>query len=468
MSFIVNLFRAEQGDEHLFAPMPVREMRILDLNLSDNRLDHLRTIGDEPVDRLVRAAHERAPDSTPRELMDQLVADPDDHATDLPAWASPDQLRLGQQFLCEHGLELASALFYASLPYSYTAARGARVLTYTAELTGGRTARRLAETGQMLLDLMVVDPDQDPLTPGTRAFASARGVRRAHALVRAKIKHDRDARWDEDELGVPINQEDLLGTLIVFTVVAVDALEKLGVDFSTDEAKAYREAYVHYWLVVGHHLGIRYDLLRGNLLEPTDVPLDLEELRLVQSTIFRRQSEASLDGQTLEASLLAAVSKTMPPLMGGYPVAATRGLLGRERSDALGVPPAGPARMLFEAARLSTRLFSPRLPGQGLAWLSRFSTKALYQRWIDEHDGAFPQWRLDAVPHWGLHGRGTPPAPPAPTPKPKPAPKPDGPSSTTVVDLNAAEAEEHGAVGDGSGPDRVDQPRELGATRPDE
>lgn len=455
MNFIVNLFRAEQDDGHLFAPMPRREQRILDLNLSDGHLDHLRTIGDESVDDEVSARHQRTPGSSPRELVHQLVADqvPDERALfgspDLPAWASPDQLRLGQQFLCEHGLEIASALFYSSLPYSYTAARGARVLMYTAELTGGRTTRRLAETGQMLLDLMAVDPDKDPLTAGTPGFAAARGVRLFHAAVRFMIKNDPDARWDEDELGVPINQEDLLGTLIVFTVVAVDALEKLGVDFSTDEAKAFREAYVHYWLVVGHHLGIRYELLRGDLLEPTDSPLNLEELRLVQSTIFRRQSEASLDGQTLMASLLEAVKSTMPRFMSGYPAAATRGLLGRQRADALAVPPAGPARMFFEAARLGTRLFSPRLPGQGLAALARFSTKRLYRQWIDEHDGAFPQWRLDAVPNWHLRRTGAPAGL---------GPTPGGPSSPPHIDLVATEQQEDGAVGSRSGPDRLDQP----------
>ncbi len=322
---------------------------------------------------------------------------------------------------------------------------------YTAELTGGRTTRRLAETGQMLLDLMAVEPGTVPLKEGTLGFHAARGVRLFHAAVRFMILNDPEAHWDVGDLGVPINQEDLLGTLIVFTVVAVDALEKLGVDFSTEENQAAREDYVHFWLVVGHHLGIRYELFRGGALEPDDPPLNLEELRLLQTTIFRRQSEASLDGRTLTASLLEATKRTMPLMMKGYPAAATRGLLGRERADALAVPAAGPARLIFEFFRAGTRLFSPRLPGHGLAALARFSTRKLYRRWIDEHDGAFPEWRLAAVPNWKLKRAGHPDVPRSGGHGPRTA------SSGADVDVVAEESEERCAAGNGHRPDRVDE-----------
>ncbi len=53
MNFIVNLFRAEQDDDHLFGELGPREMRTIDLNLADGYLDHLRMIGDESVDRQV-------------------------------------------------------------------------------------------------------------------------------------------------------------------------------------------------------------------------------------------------------------------------------------------------------------------------------------------------------------------------------------------------------------------------------
>jgi len=279
--------------------------------------------------------------------------------------------------------------------------------------------------------------------PRGHGLRSAQKVRLMHAAVRHLLTHDPSHPWD-DTLGTPLNQEDLLGTLIVFTVVVVDALGRMGVDFRGEDAQKARDAYVHFWLVVGALLGIDYkELRRGDIeLAPHEQPLDLEELRLIEITILRRQSEASIGGQTLMASLLAATSSRMPWFMKGFPEAATRSLLGRQYADALAVPPAGPARLIFEVVRMATRTLSPRGPGQGLALLAQISTKNLYQKWIDESQGAFPVWRLAAVPSWGLRhasGDGQPPSQNGgildirtPTEQ-KPGPVPNG-SSTALVE----------------------------------
>jgi hypothetical protein len=107
-------------------------------------------------------------------------------------------------------------------------------------------------------------------------------------------------------------------------------------------------------------------------------------------------------------SLLVSLERKMPWFMKGYPAAATRGLLGKEYSDVLGVPPAGAARLVFDVVRVGTRVISPRAPGQGLAALARYSTKRLYRSWIDENDGSFPPWRLEAAKNWHLNRAGTP------------------------------------------------------------
>jgi hypothetical protein len=224
----------------------------------------------------------------------------------------------------------------------------------------------------------------------------------------------------------------------------VDALEKLGVDFGSDEMQASRDAYIHFWLVIGHLLGIDYTQFRRAELPASEQPLNLHELRLLQTAIFRRQSETSLGGQTLMAALLESTKRGMPWYLKGYPAAATRGLLGQERADALAVPPAGPARVTFELVRLGTRLFSPRGAGKGIAVFSRISTKALYRNWIDENAGSFPPWRLAAVPNWHLGTKGTP--------------ERSGSGPGGRVDLVAEAREEGGATGDGHGADRVDHP----------
>ena len=55
--------------------------------------------------------------------------------------------------------------------------------------------------------------------------------------------------WRPDS-GLPVNQEDLAGTLMAFSWIALDGLDKLGYRLTDDE----RAAYLHSWLVVGHLL----------------------------------------------------------------------------------------------------------------------------------------------------------------------------------------------------------------------
>jgi hypothetical protein len=98
----------------------------------------------------------------------------------------------------------------------------------------------------------------------------------------------------------------------------------------------------------------------------------------------------------------------MPGWLKGYPAAATRGLLGTQYADVLAVPPSGPARAVFEVARVATRVVSARAPGQGLAWLARITTKRLYRDWIDENGGKLPAYRHEASKNWKLDRPATP------------------------------------------------------------
>ena len=159
---------------------------------------------------------------------------------DLPEWADIAALRRGQQFFNVFGVHIASALFCASLPMSYTAPEGAQVLTHTMALVSD-TRRRLAQTGEMLLDVMGANDAADaaPFGSDTHSFHAPHGVRLFHAAVRYMLRHD--PTFDAAGLGEPINQEDLLGTLTAFTVVVLDSLERFGIPVSDDD----RDAYVH-------------------------------------------------------------------------------------------------------------------------------------------------------------------------------------------------------------------------------
>jgi hypothetical protein len=406
MKFIVNLFRAGQQDRNLYRPLPVADLRTLNLDLSDAHLNKLRKKGDKEVDDWIRPHVAKRADPDPRHYVEDLVADgfedllaadPPPPEGKLPDWADRSKLWAGQKFFRTFGLEVGAALFSASLPISYTAAHGARVLTTTAALVSD-PRRRLAETGQMLLDAMASDDSsKPPLDPDTRAFAAAHGVRLFHGAVRHMLRTDPTVNWHETRLGVPINQEDLVGTLAVFTVAVIESLDEMGVTVSVRD----RDNYFHLWLVMGHLLGIDYDRLFRNTPPSTEQPLTYADMQLIARVIFARNQQASPGGRSLMSALLNVTEGSMPPFLKGVPRALTRRLIGNDEADMLGVPSAGPMRVFTAALRPVNAIVSPYLRSNPLGALNSALTRRLYRWWIDEGHGNRPPWRFDEVrPPW--------------------------------------------------------------------
>ena len=431
MSYIAIYFRARQGQPQLFANLPYEYRVVSAMDVSDEHLDKLRLECDPLADDLCIETAAQSGQSG-RALMSLLLDQElggeemsehlstgvarttwDDKSHVLPVWADDDLLRLGQKFFQRFKVEIASALFGAALPKTYTAWRGARVLTVTADqIARDRTAgpqdtnlitgvkRRVAETGQMLLDVMGAEDrkryrkgdQKNPLfMPGTRACEAACGVRLFHASVRHQLLHGGEP-WKVDPFGKPVNQEDLIGTLAAFTVVVLEALKKMGAQVTQGD----REAYVHLWLVVGHFLGINYELLFPNGSGATAgvPPLDYEELRILTYRIYRRNSGFSVDGCRLEEALLQMQQASMRVLK-PLPVASVRAFLGDDLADGLGVPHTKRMRHLIKLmfAFNVVRTYSYHV--DWFAWLVRRRTQKLYVHFIKGARGDRPEWRMD-------------------------------------------------------------------------
>jgi ER-bound oxygenase mpaB/B'/Rubber oxygenase, catalytic domain len=405
MNFIVNFFRTGQQDGNLYRRLPDADLRTLDLDLSDKRLNKLRELGDDEIDPKI-ADHVARKGVEPRHYVEDLIADGFGDlrravplTPPLPVWASETRLRAGQEFFRKYGLEIGSALFSASLPMSYTAARGARVLATTTALVSD-ARRRLAETGQMLLDAMALDDSSEsPLSPNTQAYKAARGVRLFHGAIRHMVRTDPVVNWHEQRLGVPINQEDLLGTLTVFTVAVIEALDQMGV---TVEVKD-RDDYFHLWLVIGDLLGVDYKRFFRTGAEPRDdeEPLSYAEMQLIARVILGRHEASSPDGQALMAALLNVSERSLPPFLKGLPRALTRQLIGKQSADMLGVPRGGVTRLVVAVLQPFNALISPHVPRNALGSLSTALTRRMYRSWIDEGHGGRPPWRFSQEqPTW--------------------------------------------------------------------
>ena len=99
-----------------------------------------------------------------------------------PAWLDLRRVQRAQRWAQEHLLHVTTALFCASLPSAYAAARGARVLAATERMRTD-VDRRVNETARFVLDVLApgaLEPDG----AGLRAIQKTRFV---HALVRRAL-----------------------------------------------------------------------------------------------------------------------------------------------------------------------------------------------------------------------------------------------------------------------------------------
>jgi len=288
--------------------------------VSDVELDGLRLVGDEPADAVARALLTAYGAADETEVVGRAVravvsglASPDDAVVgwlsagpELPAWIDPELVAVGQRFFGAWPLPIATTLFCAALPTTYAAPHGAAVVAATSHLSRpGHVGRRLAETGRMIFDCLAEAPD-GTLRPGGQGYVSARGVRLLHAVVRQALLSGRADPWPAQH-GVPINQEDLLGTLLAFSVTVLDGLRKLRVPVGGNDA----HGYIHAWCAVGALLGIDEALL----------PRTPTEARQMADRIAERQFGPSEAGRRLTGELLTEMRMAMPPGCRGLPAA---------------------------------------------------------------------------------------------------------------------------------------------------
>src|SRR5262245_51791894 len=81
-----------------------------------------------------------------------------------------------------------------------------------------RARHRIFETAQFLFDVL----EHGGLAPGGRGVAACQLVRLTHAAIRSRT----DGASGHD--GRPVKQEDMLGTLLLFSVTTLHTLDKLG------------------------------------------------------------------------------------------------------------------------------------------------------------------------------------------------------------------------------------------------
>ncbi|MEK6477887.1 oxygenase MpaB family protein [Catalinimonas sp. 4WD22] len=236
----------------------------------------------------------------------------------LPDWTDYKLLDQGQQFFKKHASTLSLMLALMSLPYDYAAANGAQVLLLSERMQHD-TAKRLLETGKFVFDVASLGSFNE----SGKAIASTQKVRLIHASIRYHINNKAD--WDE-QWGKPINQEDMAGTNLSFSLIPVRGMRKLG--FSVTKAES--EAYIHMWNVASHIMGVDERLL----------PDTSKEAFVLDKMITERQFVQSEAGVTLTKALLDYINENTDTTLQWLAPKYMRYLLGDKIADLLEVPKA--------------------------------------------------------------------------------------------------------------------------------
>ena len=311
------------------------------MQLDDAFLDRMRQTIDPSADAVARTIVEQNlhrevadmikkrqmwdADGEPSRLLPEDIRSYMKAASMLPPWRDEAMVNEAEQFFLLYGLASSTLLACASLPQCYVMKFGTEVLAYTKFLQVEPT-RRIRETAQMVMDVMV----PGGLKPGGRGVRATMKVRVMHAIVRYMIMNDPRAVANPADpalkarFGLPINQEDLVYTLMTFSYVVVEGFRTMGYQMTDRQ----REGYIHCWNIVGCLMGIREELL----------PATFADAKQLFEAIQLRQHGQSEAGQKLTAALLKSVEDALPgehhdPLV----AALARKLVGDSTADALGI-----------------------------------------------------------------------------------------------------------------------------------
>jgi ER-bound oxygenase mpaB/B'/Rubber oxygenase, catalytic domain len=263
-------------------------------------LNRLRLIGDPGLDPLLSRDAAKALRSTvlAHRLLGERTEISDDFFSAVPEMSltenAIDRLMHAQRQFASYGSEISGALLLAALPQSYAAQWASRVLVASAQLQDD-FRRRILGTSQFLVVVMRGaktkedikrywtkgdEPHKDSLMVPWKACLA---VRLYHEAIRKTLpsREQRD-KAQRIQMGrrndVPINQEDLLATLLTFTVTVFEVLECYGISWTVEDQRAYLDT----WDLIGQHLGIGSDEAIAQLAQPVPAELVPEEPRAPQ------------------------------------------------------------------------------------------------------------------------------------------------------------------------------------------
>lgn len=243
----------------------------------------------------------------------------------VPPWVDEPTLDRGGALLMRAGVLGGICLGAKSLVVGYASPGGNKPLVFSGRLVES-ASRRLNETSRFV---------QAVCRPGgmqrfADGFHITVKVRLMHAQVRRMLM--KSDRWDSTRWGAPINQHDMAGTTLLFSLSVLEGLRAFGVKIAREEA----ESFMQLWRYVGRVIGVDPDILPTSeydamqlalLIEQTMGEPDDDSRALVRALFEHPLTLAKNERQKIHAERQVSF---------GYGIC--RALLGDELADKLAIP----------------------------------------------------------------------------------------------------------------------------------
>ncbi|MFG2292350.1 oxygenase MpaB family protein [Streptomyces sp. NPDC048603] len=235
-----------------------------------------------------------------------------------PDWSEAD-VKAAESFFAHHHGEVSMLQGTVGLIGTYLSPTGAFTLRSTGRLGGVEgPGRRLSQSSRLFVDM----GDKNAMRDGSLA-ANVTKVRLVHASVRQL--HKKSGEWDYAKWGEPVSQKYTTGAACVFSAQILQAMGRLGIEVSKDDAKGFMCS----WHYVNHYLGTP-----GKWLLPKDPDLVTEVWQKVRDKEWSKTD----DGVFMTKQAIDFYKKFYPPGAHDAFVAMVRHALSDKYADMAGLP----------------------------------------------------------------------------------------------------------------------------------
>lgn len=298
-------------------------------------------LADAFAEDMAEIGHKRARVIVDTALRDGICATPNAPASlvalfealdHVPVWVNWPAIARAEAVFFRSGALGGVVLGAKSLITGYCSPGGNKPLVLTGQLNRPeRLGQRLAETGRFVTSVCHASSEHGGMRRFGAGFAATVHVRLMHAAVRRLLRIS--PKYDASKWGEAINQHDMAGTTLLFSLAFIEGLRTFGMHIHEREAHDYMQL----WRYNGYVMGVEPQLLCATVAEGhrmadviacTQGPPDDDARTLVRALIESPRHAATRG--------LLSMRDAQRRVALGYGF--TRSLLGQPMADALALP----------------------------------------------------------------------------------------------------------------------------------